>query len=336
MLISGRWEPRRLIARGGVAEVYEAWDHKLKIEVVLKIPRRDVHFDSSKLIENEGKILSRMNHPYIVKLIGKGKYKGTPFVVLEKIEGTPLSKAFKPPLDPVQVIDLILEIASAIQYINSKGIAHRDLKPSNIVISPRRITIIDFSVAYPYGNEAPKAETPRYSCPEAALGYSTPSCDVYSLAALTSWLLTGNPSNHNHILGEVTRKAAEAEPGRRELSISEYLYILRRIASIGSRLVIGGRAYMLGGFRKIRIGRAMQCEIPIFDPGRYVSPVHAYIIREGEAHVLADNNSLNGVFVWRNDKYLRVKNWRLIEGDYIILCYSEKRGPYVVVRYRAY
>ena len=336
MLISGRWEPRRLLARGGVAEVYEAWDHKLKIEVILKIPRKDVSFDASKLIENEGKILSRMNHPYIVKLIGKGKHKGMPFVVLEKIEGTPLSKAFELPLDPVQVVDLILEVAEAVHYISSKGIAHRDLKPSNIIISPRRISIIDFSVAYWFGDGAPKAETPRYSCPEAALGYSTPSCDVYSLAALTSWLLTGDPTNHNHILGEATIKAAEVDPGRRQLGIADYLYLLQRVATIGSRLVVGGRAYMLGGYRRARIGRSMRCEIPIFDPGRYVSPVHAYVICERGVHIIMDNNSLNGVFIWQGGKYHRIRSRELSEGDYVILCYSKKRGPYVVMRYRAY
>ena len=336
LVIAGRYRLRRLIARGGVARIYEAIDLKARRRVVVKLPRKDVPFDASKLLENEARSLSRLEHPYVVRLVDKGRLSEGSFVVLEYLEGESLSKLVVPPVDPAWALDVGLDVADALAYVNSRGIAHRDVKPSNIIISPRRLVLIDFTVSAPIGRRGVKAETPGFSCPEAAAGLSTPTCDSYSLSALMSWLVTGDSHSPGGPYWRVLQACLTPCPKDRPMTVSQLAAALRAALPLGPRLVVGGRAYPLVEGCALRVGRSAECEVRIEDPHRYVSPVHAAVVLErGEAYVY-DNDSLNGVFLYRDGRYVRIRWSTLRDGDVIVLCYSEKKGPYVVMKYRAF
>ncbi len=334
--VGGRFEIKKLIAKGGVAEIYEAYDKKLGIKVALKLPRSDVSFDASKLLLNEARALSTLNHPYIVRLIAAGRHKGRPYVALELLKGRPLSKILTPPINSVIALDLTLEVADAVAYANSLGTAHRDVKPANIIVSPRRLVLIDFSVSAPLNGRGPKAETPGFSCPEAALGLVTPTCDTYSLAALLCWLVTGDPQKPGGPYWRLLAACLNPDPSQRPWSPREFVMALREFAPLGPRLVISGKAYPLARDKPIRIGRMPGCEVTIRDPNKFVSPIHAIIYPEERGYIIVDNNSLNGLFLYRNGRYYKIQQAQLVDGDIIILCYSEKKGPYVVIKYRSY
>src|SRR5215217_6452936 len=103
-----------------------------------------------KRFEREADILKQLRHPNIVRFIGTGSYKRTPFFIMEYVEGESLDKVLgrrgRFPWD--EVVGLGRQLCAALQHAHDKGIIHRDLKPSNLMIlKSDQLKLTDFGIA---------------------------------------------------------------------------------------------------------------------------------------------------------------------------------------------
>jgi Tol biopolymer transport system component len=139
------------LGRGGVGEVYRAWDPRLEREVALKILRERTETDPDRVwrFVAEARAASALNHPNILTVFDAAVDGATPFIVSELIEGDSLRGEMRRGALPVKrLLDLGTQIADGLAEAHGAGIVHRDLKPENIMVTPAgRAKILDFGLA---------------------------------------------------------------------------------------------------------------------------------------------------------------------------------------------
>ncbi len=198
----------RLIERvgeGGTAMVYRA-EHAEHGRCAVKIlkPRLRTDENARKRFLRESKYGERVQHPGVVQTYGYGEENGLYYLALEWAEGEPLSDFLRRTgrLSPKVVAHILTQLAGALGAAHASGIIHRDLKPENIVYDPtaQQVKLLDFGIAR--DAEADPAQrltrtgffvgTLQYIAPEALSGELVGSAaDLYSLATITYYLLTG-------------------------------------------------------------------------------------------------------------------------------------------------
>ena len=127
------------IGEGGMGEVYRAHDTKLGREVAIKLLPAEFSQDKDRLLrfEREAKLLAALNHPCIATLYGFEESEGTPFLVMELVEGETLAERIARGVIPMdEALPLFRQIAEAVENAHEKGVIHQDLKPPNIKITP--------------------------------------------------------------------------------------------------------------------------------------------------------------------------------------------------------
>jgi serine/threonine protein kinase len=140
----------KLLGGGLRYEAYLAWDDHLHSLVVIKVVRPGLVEDRHTIrgLAAEVEMLSRLDHPVLLRSFGAELEGPRPHVVLEHLEGPRLSSLLRRygPLPPEQLVPLALQLCAAIHYMGEEGFAHLDVKPSNIIMGgPPRL--IDLSVA---------------------------------------------------------------------------------------------------------------------------------------------------------------------------------------------
>ncbi len=138
------------IGRGGMGEVYKAKDTRLDRTVAIKVlpPHLADHPELKQRLEREARAISSLNHPHICTLHDIGEQDGTPFLVMEYVEGETLAERLKKgalPLD--QALRYAIEIADALDQAHRQGVVHRDLKPGNIMLTKSGAKLLDFGLA---------------------------------------------------------------------------------------------------------------------------------------------------------------------------------------------
>jgi serine/threonine protein kinase len=200
----------RELDSGGMGVVYLAVrsdDHYFQI-VAIKMIRNGL--ESPDLVQRfrvERQILATLNHPNIGAILDGGETKeGRPFIVMEYVEGQPITLAGESRgLSIRQRIELFRSLCSAVHYAHQKQIIHRDIKPSNVMVTPEGVVkLIDFGTSKPLEpqlvlkDDTPtesgfRMMTPDYASPEQLQGKQlTTATDVYSLGVLLFELLTGS------------------------------------------------------------------------------------------------------------------------------------------------
>jgi len=205
----GPYEILSVLGEGGMGVVYHGRQHEpLRRDVAVKVLRRGL--DTERLLERFGwerRSLARMDHPHIARILDAGSDgAGRPFVVLEKVDGEPVTRwcdAQRLPLaDRIAVMELT---ARAVQHAHDRGVLHRDLKPGNVLVrevdgrpEPK---VIDFGIAKALDPgdddltlQGQAVGTPAYMSPEQRAG--DPSAvdvrsDVYALGVMLYELLAG-------------------------------------------------------------------------------------------------------------------------------------------------
>jgi serine/threonine protein kinase len=203
----GRFRLESRIATGGMGEVWRATDTTLGRTVAVKLLKHEYADDATfrSRFESEAQHAAALHHPGVAAVydVGEGTSGAEgprPYLVMELVEGQPLSALIRPgqPLDPEATRDLMAQAADAIGAAHAAGIIHRDVKPANLLVTPdRRVKITDFGIARATEGMALTQTgqvmgTPQYLSPEQAQGgRATPASDVYSLGVVTFECLTG-------------------------------------------------------------------------------------------------------------------------------------------------
>lgn len=200
--LNDRYEILKAIGEGGMANVYLAKDVILDRDVAIKVLRGDLANDEKfvRRFQREALSASSLSHPNIVEIYDVGEDDGDYFIAMEYIPGMNLKQLLKKrgSLTVHEVIDIMLQITSAMSVAHDSMIIHRDLKPQNILImDDGGIKITDFGIAMAL-NSTQFTQTNsamgsvHYFPPEQASGKgATLKSDVYSLGIMMYELLTG-------------------------------------------------------------------------------------------------------------------------------------------------
>lgn len=200
--INDRYEIIKTIGEGGMANVYLAKDTILDRNVAIKVLRGDLATDEKfvRRFQREALSASSLSHPNIVEIYDVGEDDGNYYIVMEYIDGKNLKQLLKKRgnLTVSEVVDIMLQITSAMSVAHDSLIIHRDLKPQNILIKEDgEIKITDFGIAMAL-NATHLTQTNsamgsvHYFPPEQASGKgATLKSDVYSLGIMMFELLTG-------------------------------------------------------------------------------------------------------------------------------------------------
>jgi tetratricopeptide (TPR) repeat protein/predicted Ser/Thr protein kinase len=223
--VFGRYEILSEINRGAMGIVYRAKEESLGRTVALKVLLAGEHASPEQVgrFIREAKAIARLRHPNIVPIHDVGEVDGRHYFTMDYIEGEPLSRmAAAREIDPRRALDMIEEIADAIECAHKAGVVHRDIKPSNIMIDKQgRPLIMDFGLAKPaeggtrYTRAGTTIGTPAYMPPEQARGEINqvgPRSDVYSIGAVLYELLTGVPPFDGDNMLEVILNVIHDDP----------------------------------------------------------------------------------------------------------------------------
>lgn len=149
--VLGHYRILEKVGAGGMGVVYRARDERLHRDVAIKVlsdeGQRDR--DARRRIDREARALSQLNHPNIEAVHAFEHHEGVDYLVLELVEGESLGQwVARGALPEARVLDLGIQLASALEAAHAQGIIHRDLKPSNLMVTPDgRLKVLDFGLA---------------------------------------------------------------------------------------------------------------------------------------------------------------------------------------------
>ena len=191
-----------LIGQGGMGSVWKALQRSLDRVVAVKLLAPSLLADDRQReqFETEARVIARLHHPGIVKVISAGTAGDRCFYAMELIDGQGLDR--RRPEDLRTVARLGLEAAEALHYAHSCGVLHRDIKPANLLLDGNgKLHVSDFGLAFLLNGKQNMVEklgtqsgTLRYMAPERlSRGVNDFSTDIYSLGAALYELISGTP-----------------------------------------------------------------------------------------------------------------------------------------------
>jgi serine/threonine-protein kinase len=200
----GRYRIEALLGTGAMGEVYRAYDPAIDRLVAIKVVRPELVAGSGgeQLLERfrrEARAAGRRSHPNIVAIWDFGDDNGTPFLVMELVEGQSLDQLVKSfgSLEPRRSVAIITQVLSALGFAHGNGIVHRDIKPSNIMILPGdQVKVADFGIARLDASEftivGDLLGTPAYMAPEQLSGGPIDHrTDLFATGVILFEMLTG-------------------------------------------------------------------------------------------------------------------------------------------------
>ena len=166
-LVADRFRILRLLGRGGMGEVYEAFDEKLRTRIALKTLRPELvgDEDARRRFEREIRVSQQLTYDGLCRVYDLFEHQKAvggriPCVTMQMLEGETLQKYLERerPVELKTALPLIRQIASALNFLHERGIVHRDLKPSNIMLVPGekgipRAVVMDFGLAKPLNSQ---------------------------------------------------------------------------------------------------------------------------------------------------------------------------------------
>ena len=202
---SGRYEVTHLIARGGMAQVYRAYDTRLGRHVALKVLFPELSVDRAfvERFRREAQAAANLSHPNIVAVYDWGEDEGTYFIVMELITGMSLATALRAEktMPATRAATIVAQVASALAYAHRHGVVHRDIKPGNVLLTDDgEVKVTDFGIAQAVSTEegltmaGSVMGTAAYFSPEQAEGAVVDGrSDIYSLGVVLYEMLAGRP-----------------------------------------------------------------------------------------------------------------------------------------------
>lgn len=200
----GRYQLLGLLGRGGMGQVFRAYDTSTDRIVAIKVlpPHSADDREYQQRFRREARIAAGLNDPHVVPIHGYGEIDGQLYVDMRLIEGRDLVDYIAEHggrLSPARAVAVIEQVAGALDSAHRAGLVHRDVKPSNIVVAAARdfVYLIDFGIARAAADTALTSTghtmgTMAYMAPERFSGTTDPRADVYALACVLHECLTGS------------------------------------------------------------------------------------------------------------------------------------------------
>jgi serine/threonine protein kinase len=255
------------IGKGGMGAVYKARQPELDRLVALKVlpPQAAGGAGFAERFNREARALAKLNHPNIVAVHEFGQAGGSPFFIMEFVDGLTLRQLEQAGrLTPEEALRIVPQICEALQFAHDEGIVHRDIKPENILIDKKgRVKIADFGIAKIIGGgegwsgmtgTRQAMGTPHYMAPEQLEKPQTVDhrADIFSLGVVFYEMLTGQlplgrfapPSKKVEIdarLDEVVLRSLEREPELRYQQAGEVKTEIDTIASTPPGASLSGK-----------------------------------------------------------------------------------------------
>jgi serine/threonine protein kinase/Tfp pilus assembly protein PilF len=233
----GTYEVLSPLGAGGMGEVYRARDTRLDRAVAIKgLPDAFAgHPERLARFEREARLLASLSHPNIASIFGLEESAGTPYLVLELVEGETLAQRLaRGPLPVREALEIGGQIAAAIEAAHERGIVHRDLKPGNVMLTPSRtVKVLDFGLAkggaVEAGSSPDLSSSPTMSLPATGAGvilgtasYMSPEqargqavdrrADVWAFGCVLYECLCGRQTFAGDTVSDVIARILEREP----------------------------------------------------------------------------------------------------------------------------
>lgn len=227
-LIGDRYRVISRLGKGGMANVYRAYDTILEREVAVKFMRLDLKDDPmvQKRFENEIRSSSELVNPHITQVYDYGEESGSQYLVTEFVDGKDLKRyeLTESPIPLTKIVDLMSQILIGVEAAHAQHIIHRDLKPQNILISlDGEAKITDFGIAraqssYGMTQTNTAIGSVHYMAPEQVRGETASvRSDIYSLGIMLFELLTGDvPYTGETSVAVAVKHTTENMPSVRE------------------------------------------------------------------------------------------------------------------------
>jgi tetratricopeptide (TPR) repeat protein len=204
----GKYQIIERLGRGGMADVYRAYQPGLDRLVAVKVMHSHLAEEAGFItrFQREAKAIARLRHPYIVQVIDFDVQDDVYYMVMEYIEGSTLKEWLRDlasrgeRLPTHYALDIAAKLADALAYAHGEGMVHRDIKPANVLLRrPDHPVLSDFGIARIVGMTGLTAEgatigTPAYMSPEQCRGETADErSDIYALGVVLFEMLAGHP-----------------------------------------------------------------------------------------------------------------------------------------------
>src|SRR5215203_6088890 len=200
-ILADRYLLGPVLSSGGTGTVYRATDLRTGGPVAVKLPHPTLMSDPvhRERLRREALLAASLTSPRVVRVLDLGEHGGTPFLVLEYVNGETLQDRLQRQgrLSLSEALGITLEVARALEAANALGIVHRDLKPQNIILTEGQVKVLDFGIAHAEGLAELTVTgsfvgTPHYCAPEQAAGGGDVRSDIYSLGVILFALIEGH------------------------------------------------------------------------------------------------------------------------------------------------
>ena len=218
----GKYKIQRLVARGGMGELYLAQDPDLEREVAIKVMSEDIMLDEQARARfyREAKAAARLQHRNIVTVFDFAHDGEIPYFVMEFLRGQNLSERLRqgPLLTLPMKLDLAIQLCEGLHFAHGEGVIHRDVKPANIwLLDDGGVKLLDFGIA-----KSSTATLTLGSSVVGSAGYMSPEqiegqpvdgrSDLFSVGAVLFELVTGRPPFDGDSATAVMMKIVQDEP----------------------------------------------------------------------------------------------------------------------------
>jgi serine/threonine protein kinase len=230
----GDYTIQGLLGRGGMARVYKGYDDRLQRFAAVKVINTDFtaadQAEYTERFRREARAIARLQHPNIVSIYQFGEHDGNHYMAMAFLDGKDLRQilkeyAEKGTLMPLtDVLSVVREVSSALDYAHNRGVIHRDIKPSNIMIdTEKRAVLTDFGLALTMseGTLGDTFGSAHYIAPEQAVSSAkaVPQSDLYSLGVCLYEILAGKvPFDDPSAMSVALKHLNESPPPPRQFN----------------------------------------------------------------------------------------------------------------------